>query len=357
MAFKRPQIRQTKNDIQSLSIYVRSSRKFGKTTLFRDIIIEKFGDAEKGLLVGCGAEVGYNILDNLNACQIECWEDLEDLKEWLIDEKGKEHNIEMIAFDVVGEIIPMAEEQIIQNSIRDTGKACKSFNSAYGGYGEPRKQLLKLIKGYFSELIKAGFGVFAIAHTKFKKVKEKGDDTEGYDTLTSDLSNDCESIFGDVFDCVLTGVVDRVVVDGKIQSESRKLYLRSNSVIDAGCRFGKDTVPEYIEFNQGNMARIFIDTLEEGLRLSKTNAVSKEEFKALQQEERKELAEKQMNAQSNKVQTVSDADKQDLVAKLQQNIANLDAEKLKEIVTRHKVSFKDISTITNEAYNELKSVL
>ena len=105
------------------------------------------------------------------------------------------------------------------------------------------------------------------------------------------------------------------------------------------------------------MARIFIDTLEEGLRLSKTNAVSKEEFKALQQEERKELAEKQMNAQSNKVQTVSDADKQDLVTKLQQNIANLDAEKLKEIVTRHKVSFKDISTITNEAYNELKSVL
>ena len=127
--------------------------------------------------------------------------------------------------------------------------------------------------------------------------------------------------------------------------------------MDAGCRFGQDTVPEYIEFNQRNMARTFIDTLEEGLRLSRTDSVSKEEFKALQQEERKELAEKQMNAQSNKVQTVSDADKQDLVAKLQQNISNLDAEKLKEIVTRHKVSFKDISTITNEAYNELKSVL
>lgn len=104
-----------------------------KSTLFRDLVIEKFGDAEKGLLVGCGAEVGYNILDNLNATQVEEWEDLEDLKEWLIEEKGKEHNIEMVAFDVVSEIIPMAEDQVIANSIRDTGKPCKSFNSAYGG--------------------------------------------------------------------------------------------------------------------------------------------------------------------------------------------------------------------------------
>ena len=133
MAFKKPTVKRVKTDIQSLSIYLRSVKKFGKSTLFRDIIIEKFGDAEKGLLVGCGAEVGYNILDNLNACQIEEWEDLEDLKEWLIEEKGKEHNIEMVAFDVVSEIIPMAEDQVIANSIRDTCKPCKSFNSAYGG--------------------------------------------------------------------------------------------------------------------------------------------------------------------------------------------------------------------------------
>ena len=331
-----------------------------KTTLFRDLVIEKFGDAERGLLVGCGAEVGYNILDNLNATQVEEWEDLEDLKEWLIEEKGKEHNIEMVAFDVVSEIIPMAEEQIIQNSIRDTGKPCKSFNSAYGGYGEPRKQLLKLLKGYFSELIKAGFGVFAIAHTKSKKIKEKGDDTEGYDVLTSDLSNDCESIFGDIFDCVLTGVIDRTVVDGKITAESRKLWMRGNGYIDAGCRFGKDCVPEYIDFTEKNMARIFIDTLEEGLRLSRTDAVSKEEFKSLQEEERKELTEKIINAQTSsatKKVKISDADKQALVDNLQKNITKLDTVKIKGLVGKYGINFKDISTISDEAYNELKSLL
>lgn len=133
MAFKKPQITKVKTDIQSLSIYLRSVKKFGKSTLFRDIILEKYGDASRGLLVGIGAEVGYGILDNLNATQVEEWEDLEDLKEWLIEEKGKEHNIEMVAFDVIDELIPMAEDEIIAMSRRETGKPCKSFNSAFGG--------------------------------------------------------------------------------------------------------------------------------------------------------------------------------------------------------------------------------
>ena len=81
MGFKKPQITKVKTDIQSLSIYLRSVKKFGKTTLFRDLILEKFGDPAKGLLVGLGAEVGYSILDNLNATQIEDWDDLEELKE------------------------------------------------------------------------------------------------------------------------------------------------------------------------------------------------------------------------------------------------------------------------------------
>lgn len=104
-----------------------------KTTLFRDLVLEKFGDPTKGLLVGCGAEMGYSILDNLNATQVEDWNDMEDLKDWLIEEKGKEHDIKMVAFDVVGELIPMAEEKIIRMSTKETGKLCKSFNSAFGG--------------------------------------------------------------------------------------------------------------------------------------------------------------------------------------------------------------------------------
>ena len=70
MAFVKPQINTIKPDIAKLSIYLRSTKKFGKTTLFRDVILEKYGDPSYGLLIGCGDEVGYKLLDNLNFVQV-----------------------------------------------------------------------------------------------------------------------------------------------------------------------------------------------------------------------------------------------------------------------------------------------
>ena len=80
MAFKKPTLIKTKADIQSLTIFLRSVRKWGKSTLFRNLILEKYGDPEAGLLVGVGNEVGYNLLDNLNATQVESWKDMKELK-------------------------------------------------------------------------------------------------------------------------------------------------------------------------------------------------------------------------------------------------------------------------------------
>ena len=130
--FKKPTINKVKTDIQSLTIYLRSVKKWGKSTAFRDIILEKYGDPSYGLLIGVGAEAGYNILDNLNVTQVESFKDMKELKKWLINEKGKEHDIKMIAFDVVEEIIPLAEEEIIRMSNLDK-KPCSTFNGAYGG--------------------------------------------------------------------------------------------------------------------------------------------------------------------------------------------------------------------------------
>ena len=290
MAFKKPQLNRVKTDIQSLTIYLRSVRKWGKTTLFRDLILEKYGDPEYGLLVGMNAEAGYSILDNLNVTQCETWKDMKELKKWLISEKGKEHNIKMIAFDVVEELLPMAEQEVIRMSNAE-GKTTTTFNGAYGGYGEPRKKLQKLIKDYFVDLRKAGFGIFCIGHTKIRTIREKGDETEGYNVLTSTLSDDYESLFSDIFDCVLTGTIEKTVNSKKITGEERRLYMRGTGYISAGCRFAPDSVPEFIVY-EGNFARKFIDTLEDGLRNSKTKPISKEEFKKEQIKEAKELEER-----------------------------------------------------------------
>lgn len=284
MAFKKPQINKVISDIKYLTTYIRTIKKFGKTTLFRDVIIEKYNDPERGLLVGVGAELGYQLLDNLNFTHAESWKDLVDIKNWLIKEKGKEHNIEIVAFDVAEEFIALLEKEVVRlSNIENPKKQCKSINGAYGGYGAGGAEVVRMGKEYFLELKKAGIGVWVIGHTKFKNVKQKGDIDDGYQSLSSTLQSNYEAIFADIFDAVLTGYIDRdleeetIEVAGqekvirKARGAERRLYFRGTDFIDAGCRFKDGTVPEYMIFDKPNMAKDFIETLENGMSLSKSD--------------------------------------------------------------------------------------
>ena len=279
MAFIKPTVKETATDIKDLSIYLRSTKKFGKTTLFRDTILAKYGDPSRGLLVGCGNEYGYKLLSNLNSTQVSSWEDLVELKNWLIQEKGKEHNIEIVAFDTADELCLLADQRTIKISNRENPtKPVKSIKAAMGGYTAGEKYSANnLIKPFMTELQLAGFGVWAIAHTKMKSIKEKGSlEEEGYMQLTSNLSADYESAFGDIFDVTFTGVIDRTFDEksehGKTKKYTtdtiRKLYFRETPLIDAGGRFAYGAVPEYLVFDQPNMGKTFLETVEEGMKKS-----------------------------------------------------------------------------------------
>ena len=286
MAFTKPTVNKITADIGNLSIYLRSVKKFGKTTLFRDVVMEKYGDPSRGLLVGCGSEIGYSLLDNLNCTQVETYADLVELGQWLVNEKGKEHNIEMVAFDTVDELVLMADKETIARYKKESGKECKSIKGAFGGFGAGSQYSANnIIKPFMAALKKAGFGIWAIAHTSMKTIKNKGDiEEDGYQMLTSNLEKNAESAFGDIFDVTLTGVIDRNMntkykdgFNGKkikenfVTDEVRKLYFRGTSVIDAGGRFADGSVPEYLVFDKGNMAADFIKTVEEGIEKSKTD--------------------------------------------------------------------------------------
>ena len=283
---QKPQINVIKPDIKNLSIYLRSTKKFGKTTLFRDVVLAKYGDASRGLLVGCGNEVGYKMLDNLNVTQVKTYKDLLELSDWLIKEKGKEHNIEIVAFDTGDELALITDaETIRQSNLENPNKKCKSIKAAFGGYTAGEKfSANDLIKPYMSKLEEAGFGVWVISHTKFKTIKEKGGlDEEGYMQLTSNMGADYEAAFGDIFDVTLTGVIDRDFEEKKVGSKTkkyatdtvRKLYFRGTTLIDAGGRFAAGAVPEYMVFDKPNMAKDFIHVIEEGMEKSKTNLSKK----------------------------------------------------------------------------------
>ena len=281
MAFQKPTINVIKPDIKNLSIYLRSTKKFGKSTLFRDVILEKYGDPSRGLLVGCGNEKGYKMLDNLNATQVKTYKDLQELADWLIKEKGKEHNIEMVAFDTGDEFALIADaETIRQSNVENPNKKCKSIKAAFGGYTAGEKYSANdIIKPYMTKLEDAGFGVWVIAHTKFKTIKEKGGlEEDGYMQLSSNMGADYEAAFGDIFDVTLTGVIDRDLEEKKVGDKVkkyatdtvRKLYFRGTTLIDAGGRFADGAVPEYMIFDKPNMAADFIRVVEEGMEKSKT---------------------------------------------------------------------------------------
>lgn len=286
MAFIKPKINTIQADIKNLSIYLRSTKKFGKTTLFRDMILAKYGDPSRGLLVGCGNEVGYKMLDNLNATQITSYKDLAELKDWLIKEKGNEHNIEIVAFDTGDELALIADKETIRlSNIENPNKKVKSIKAAFGGYTAGEKYSANdIIKPYMSELQNAGFGVWVIAHTKFKTIKEKGGlEEDGYMQLTSNMGADYEAAFGDIFDVTLTGVIDRDVEekgDGDKKKRYttgtvRKLYFRETPLIDAGGRFAFGAVPEYMVFDKEDMGAEFVRVIEEGMEKSKTTLSKK----------------------------------------------------------------------------------
>lgn len=284
--FKKPSVNKIKTTMESLQIYLRAEKKFGKSTLFRDIVLEKFGNPENGLLIGVGDEAGYTLLDELNATQVESAEEFVGLINWLIKEKGNEHDIKIIGVDVVDELFPLFERYMCKLSIKETGKPCKSINQAFGGYGEGQRRLVMEIKKIFTRLKKAGIGTFAIGHTKTKTIKKNGEsEAEEYMILTSTLQNNYEAVFGDIFDVVATGVVEREVQDGIVASSSRQLVLRGDGFIDAGTRFADGSVPERIIFDKPNMAKVFIDVIEDGMRKSAKKKIDIEDFKRMQIEE------------------------------------------------------------------------
>lgn len=297
MAFVKPQINTIKADIANISIYLRSTKKFGKTTLFRDVILEKYGDPSYGLLVGCGAEVGYKLLDNLNYVQVTSWEDLVELKKWLIETNGVEHHIKIVAFDTGDELVLLADKKTIAISNKENPqKPCRSIKAAMGGYTAGEKYSANnLIKPYLSDLQQHGFATWVIAHTKLKTIKDKGAlEEDGYQQLTSNLSADYEAAFGDVFDVCLTGVIDRTLETKQVGNDKknvvtdteRRLYFRGTPMIDAGGRFAAGTVPEYMVFDKDNMAADFIKIVEDGMEKSKLSG-----FKVKAKVEKKPVVE------------------------------------------------------------------
>lgn len=284
MAFVKPTINKIQADIKNAYIYLRAVRKWGKTTTFKNIILQKYnGDASRGLLVEVGNEHGTTMLDNINVTHVSSYKDMVQLRDWLISEKGKEHNIEILCFDVVDELQDIFDREVIRlNNLENPNKPSKSIKSCFGGYNAGPEMSANKIKEYMESLKNAGFGIICLGHTKMKAVSDRAStEDERWMTLTGTLPSNYNAAIADICDIVLTGNIEREFetkgegdnAKNYLVSEERRLYLRATELIDAGSRFAPGAVPDYIVFDgtPEEFAAKLIKTIEDGMEKSKSS--------------------------------------------------------------------------------------
>ena len=284
MAFKKPIVRRSATDISEITGFIMGVRKFGKTTLWADMIMEKFGNPENGLLVSCGMEHGTTMIDNINTTHINTYQEMKELSQWLIKEKGNEHDIRMVCFDSAEEFFSIFEQETIRlSNIENPKKQVKSIKAAYSGFTNGEKECAKLVKKFLNTLYSAKIIPWMIGHSKLKTVKDKSSiDEEGFQKLGSALIADYEAAIADCFDICVTGLIDREIeergdgdnVKRYVKETERRLYFRSNEIVEAGGRMKDLSIPEYIPFDKPNMAKDFIDTIEKALQAGRVNTAA-----------------------------------------------------------------------------------
>ena len=351
MAFK---MNKVKVDLCSYPQYVIiGQRGIGKTTLFRDIVIEEYGSPEFGLLISCGNESGYHALDNLQVEEVREWskeygfpESEEGVPEefWtrglveVIDDlvfNKSNYKIKLVCFDTLDELYPMAEQRVFYEHKKKKGSYPESLNSALGGYGAGQNRAVELVTEQMARLLNAGYGVFFIGHVK---VKDKIDPVTGdvYEQYTNNLSN---KYFGAVADSaqMVVNIVNELNVTGgsddkagRITGSTRSMYFRDTGLIDAKSRFVG--MPEKMPLSAQN----FLQAFKEGVKNSQSNPISEKEMKKQLAEEKKESkilaetsAKNEQKVDSRRkedlVVSIKDAMKQILSVKDATNVAKLQA--------------------------------
>lgn len=338
-------------DLSNYYYFLQGVEKIGKTTFFRDLIAELYNnDSSKGLLIAVGKEKGYKALDNIYAVDVETWAEFDELVKELVQTKAT-NGIEFLGVDTHDELIELAEKECIRLSRVETGKPCKTLNAAFGGYGAGRKRLCAMVDDRLSQLNQL-YGLIVVGHTKIKTIKEQGvNEEQEYQVLDCNLNKDYANIVAHKADVIMTAVVEREVVDSRVQNIHRNLYFRSNGFVNAGSRFPK--IPEKVPFTATN----FIETIKQAIKDSMSVKVTDQQLaqmKVEQELEKKQEQERIMEKQA-KVETVEQAGKVVDTETGEVLEEAINVEKNKQLLAQIQAKFKSATIEQKKAVKELLS--
>ncbi|TRO52231.1 hypothetical protein E2P63_03915, partial [Candidatus Bathyarchaeota archaeon] len=260
------------HDFGSYRHFIRGVKKIGKTTLFRDLVEEEYGDMSNGLLISIGQETGHKALANLFAWETPTWKDLWELIDELVANKAS-NNFKVIALDTVDELVNLATDEMFAEHLRTKKFPAKSVNDALGGYGAGRKYVIKLLNDVIYALESAGYGLVFIGHTKVRDIREKGVE-DAYQVLTGAMETGYESVFADKADIIAVLYTERDVKDGAVQSSKRYIYFRDDGFVDCGTRFAG--MPERVPYG----AKEYLEAFRTGIKNASGEKLTDEQLKA-----------------------------------------------------------------------------
>lgn len=269
-------------DLAHYRHYWRAPKKWGKTTMFANLVYELYGDMNCGLLCSCGNERGYSALDSLVYVDCPEWSTIMEVVDELVENKA-DNDFKLIGIDTVDELVAMAQREVIRLEYRKSGER-KEFNACLGGFGAGRKKVEELINSIITRLGDAGYGLIFIGHTKIRDIKEKNGDE--YQMLTSNLSSDYDGIFANKADICMMGTIEKNIDGGFVQDAERYMVFRGDGYIDAGGRFAD------IESKVEVSAKNYIKTVTDAIRKSiKSHDATDEYIEAKKKQEQKEKEE------------------------------------------------------------------
>ena len=324
-------------DIAHYRHYWRAPKKWGKTTMFANLIKELYGDMECGLLISCGNERGYSALDSLVYVDCPDWQKLMEVVDELVENK-EENNFKIIGMDTVDELVAMAQKEVVRLEYRKSGER-KEFNACLGGYGAGRKKVEELINAIITRLGDSGYGLVFIGHNKIRDIKEKNGDE--YQMLTSNLSSDYDGIFANKADICMMGTIEKSIDDGFVQDAERYMIFRGDGYVDAGGRFAD------IEAKVEVSAKNYIKTVTDAIRKAIKSHDATDEY--IENKKKQEQKEKEEYYQANKEKLMNEDAEEDALEKTMQECKELQAQIKSAISNLDQDTKKDLQAKLKEA--------
>jgi len=313
-------INKIKLGIENYRQYWLGTPGIGKSTAFRDMVMEEYGDPDFGLLISAGNETGYKSLDNLNFVECEDWFKFTEVIDDLVDNKA-DNKIKVVAIDTVDELVYIAEQYALYtHKIRNNGAAATSIKSALGGYAAGAKFAREQIVKQISRLERAGYSVNYIGHTKYRDLTD-GETEQTYQMLTTNMELPYHAIFANRCDVMVMMYVKREIKDGKLGGEKRYMRFRGNNTIECKSRIAN--LPEEIGFD----IKEYLETLKSALEtMAGVSGKQADKQRAAERIEVEEKAKKFVQAEKTEEfgdEQMSVADYRDMMLKV---VKSLDAE-------------------------------